>query len=505
MRFSSSFASRVFLVALALRLVLVLCSYPFGIGLDDMFQYDMLARSLAAGNGYRWYAQEDLPLIQSVISLDPATVEEYDPRGVLTSFRPPLYPAFLALIYLIFGSGAHRFFVARLVQAFLGAALAPLTWMLAKRLASTRGEMGEKAARLAAWIVAVYPMLVVYPLALATENLFFLLLLLSVLALLKAEEAPIGEGVRVADHAGRAPVAIVRHPSARWFVLAGVLLGLTSLTRSVALAFAALAVLWIGFVLKRRHLALLTFAAIALTILPWIVRNSLLHRRLAGIETALGYDLYVSYHPQSRGTFQYPQSLDLLSIVDDMERERVALEKVRQFILAAPARVPLLMLNRFGLFFGLERRALTYFYSNNFFGYIPPVVLLTTAAILLLPFPVISTSAAFGLALSPWRRETSLLVLLFAGYITPHILVIAEDRFHLALVPFLAILAAFCWTGGLPALRAQARAWTGRLALALALLTVFLLFLGWGLELWRDADKLVLLLGPEGNQIYFPY
>jgi hypothetical protein len=27
-----------------------------------MFQYDMLARSIVAGNGYRWYAQADLPL-----------------------------------------------------------------------------------------------------------------------------------------------------------------------------------------------------------------------------------------------------------------------------------------------------------------------------------------------------------------------------------------------------------------------------------------------------------
>ena len=43
---------------------------------------------------------------------------------MLTSFRPPLYPAFLALIYLIGGVGVKRFFIARLVQVFLAASLA---------------------------------------------------------------------------------------------------------------------------------------------------------------------------------------------------------------------------------------------------------------------------------------------------------------------------------------------------------------------------------------------
>jgi hypothetical protein len=27
----------------------------------------------------------------------------------------------------------------------------------------------------------------------------------------------------------------------------------------------------------------------------------------------------------------------------------------------------------------------------------------------------------------------------------------------------------------------------------------------WGLELWRDAGKLALLFGPNGNRSFFPY
>ena len=41
----------------------MLLSYNLAIGLDDMFQYDMLARSLSTGHGFRWYAQDDLKLI----------------------------------------------------------------------------------------------------------------------------------------------------------------------------------------------------------------------------------------------------------------------------------------------------------------------------------------------------------------------------------------------------------------------------------------------------------
>jgi hypothetical protein len=520
-RIFSNFTTRIFLIAFVLRLIPVLLSFNLGIGLDDMFQYDMLARSMVAGNGYRWYSVGDLYLIEPVIALDLTSVD-YDPRGVLTSFRPPLYPTLLALIYLLTGTGAHRFFIVRLVQAFIGAFLAPLTFLLARKmlaipptvLVELNGKK-ERASHIAAWVVAVYPMLVIYPLSLATENLFFLLVLVSMLALLKAEESFSSIGGlstklvhRKNDNYSRGSfLSDIKYHiiTARWFLLSGFLLGLTALTRSVALAFAGLAVLWVWFTLRNKKMALVTFFAVAFTVLPWMVRNTLLYQRPTGIETALGYDLYVSYHPQSSGTFQYPQSIDLLTIVDDMQREKIGLEKARQFILADPGRVPYLMARRFGYFFGLERRALTYFYSNNFFGYIPAPGLIIIGVIMLLPFVIVTTSAVLGLGLINWRPATWLLILLFIGYITPHILIIAEDRFHLTLVPFFAILAAFFWTEGLPGLKFRLHTHKGRFAISLACLAFLLLMLGWGLELWRDADMLIKLFGPHGNTLRLPY
>lgn len=488
------FALRIFLVALVLRLIPVVLARGLGIGLDDMFQYDMLARSLASGIGFRWYAQEDLNQLAAFVDFDLSSVQEYDPElGIHTSFRAPLYPTFLAIVYFFNGINFSRFFAARLTQAvLLGAPLAPLTYWVALRLfpfasfikKEEKGKNPEKAARRAAWIVACYPMLLVYPLGLGTENPFFILLLTSFLFLLRARERPIPAN----------------------FILAGLFLGLTTLTRSVILPFAGLAILWAWFVLKDKRGAMLIGLAFALTVVPWMIRNSFLHQRLTGIETSMGYNLYLGYHPQGNGSFVFGPSLDLLTILDDAERDRIGTEKALEFMRAQPERFIPLAVNRLGFFFGLEKRVLMYFYSNNLLGYIPLPILLTIAAILLLPFVIISISAAFGLVYLRRRPDHLLLIGLFAGYLLPHIFILSEDRFHLALVPFLAILATQVWIHGFASLRER---WdessTGKLIVSLAVLTAFLLTVNWGFELIRDADKISQLLGPNGNQSGFPY
>ena len=77
------------MIALVLRLIPVILARPLGIGLDDMFQYDMLARSLASGNGFRWYMLADQASIAPYLHLDIATLN-LDPRGMLTTFHAPL-------------------------------------------------------------------------------------------------------------------------------------------------------------------------------------------------------------------------------------------------------------------------------------------------------------------------------------------------------------------------------------------------------------------------------
>jgi hypothetical protein len=255
-----------------------------------------------------------------------------------------------------------------------------------------------------------------------------------------------------------------------------------------------------------RKKALLAMVVFVLILTPWMVRNSLLHHKLTGIETSMGYNLYLGYHPQGNGSFVFGPSLDLLTIMDDAGRDTVGTQKAIGFIKEQPERFVPLAVSRLGFFFGLEKRVLMYFYSNNLIGYIPKPYLIAISAVLLLPFVFISASGVLGLSLLKRTPQTVLLLLLLGFYLLPHIFILAEDRFHLALVPYLAILTAQCWTMGLPALSAKMHeSRSGQWVVTLAFLGVFLLFLNWGFELLRDADKIAILLGPNGNTSHYPY
>jgi hypothetical protein len=471
-----SFPVRIYLIALILRLVPVLLARHMGIGLDDMFQYDMLARSISQGHGFRWYAEDDLNLLKPYVNFDLSTASGYDPQyGMYTSFRAPLYPTFLAIVYFLAGTGFERFLAARLAQAiFLGAPLATLTYLIARHLLPE----SERNARISAWVVAAYPMLLIYPLGLGTENPFFVLLLSSFLFLLKSTDEPSNANL----------------------LLSGLFLGLTALTRSVILPFAVLALFYLWF--HHRRKALIAVVAFVLCISPWIIRNSLLHGSPTGIETSMGYNLYLGYHPDGDGSFIFGPSLDLLTIMDDSARDEVGTQRAVEFIRAEPERFAPLAINRLGFFFGLEKRVLMYFYSNNILGPFPASALLTVSTILLLPFVVISILAAFSIPFLRRDHRITLLAILFATYILPHVFILAEDRFHLALVPFLAVLALHGWS------YLSNREYfvpKSRTLFFVSIVAVILLLANWGLELHRDADKIGQLLGPDGNRTYFPY
>ena len=466
----------LYALAVLVRLLPVIAAREMTIGLDDMFQYDMLARSLADGEGFRWYAEADLELVERYIDIDFKAVN-YDPRGVLTSFRAPGYPFFLSLIYQISGF-ENRFFFARLVQAFVMAGIAPLTYLLARRAFPENA----RSARAAGMIVVLYPYLIVYPLALATEVIFIPLVLGSLLALLRAAE------------------------TRRWqdYSLAGLLLGAAALTRSVILAILPFILVWMWAAVKDRRGSLIVLACVLACIAPWVARNTLLHGEFTMIENSMGYTLYMGYHPETGGRFQYPQSLELMPYLDDAERNRLGVERAIAFIQKDPGRVPELIVRKLGDFFGLERRVLTFFYANDFLGYIPRPGLIALFAVYLLPFAVVALSIIPGLFAIQWNRAQLLVGAAVFAYTAPHVVLLAEPRFHLAIVPYLAILAAYVWTNWrvvwLVLTASGNRGWL----VGAVVLAVLLLF-NWGFGLWQDAGMLSELFGPDGNKLYLSY
>jgi len=158
----------------------------------------------------------------------------------------------------------------------------------------------------------------------------------------------------------------------------------------------------------------------------------------------------------------------------------------------------------------LDKRALLYFYSNNFLGELPPPLLTMIFMVICLPWVVVLLLSVPGMVLSEMTRDRALVYLLF-GYLTGvHMLIMAEPRFHLALVPFLAVFAA---QGATALSRAREHLHSSdeglrrstTLRLALALLVIALLLTNWAYELNVDLDKLRLLFSPGGNQARFTY
>jgi hypothetical protein len=472
----------VYAVALILRLVPALLSHNLGIGLDDMFQYDMLGRSLAAGNGFRWYAPPDLEMLLNAlryyVGLDTSGITlPLDPRGLLTSFRAPVYPVFLAAIYILSGLQA-RFFAVRIVQAFVMASIAPMTYFLAQRLGASR-----RHARIAAWIPAAWPLLLLLPLGLATENLFIPLLTAGMLMLFKAVESR-----RLRDTA-----------------LSGLIFGLATLTRSVVVGFPALAAIWLWVRKMRRH-AVLLMLVIAILVVPWCVRNTLLHGRLTLVETSMGYNLYLGYHPEGDGSFIFGPSVDLITILDDAERDAEGRQRAWEFIQQDPGRVPGLMLRKLGHLFGLEDRIFVYFYSNGLLGTLPSWLVIALFLLLVLPLVFLLPLAILGLVSGERNYAWQLTLMLFAWYIGAHMLIMAEERFHLAILPLLAALAGrglTNWRALRQNLRERKR-WA-IVAISVAAVLILLAVVNWGFELYANADRLALLFGPEGSSAHFTY
>lgn len=131
--------------------------------------------------------------------------------------RPPVYPLFLAGIYALFGENIGAI---RIVQALMGACLAVVVALVARRLG------GDGVGALAGILWSIYPLGVfiaglVYPTSVAT-----LLLACAVLCMLTKTDQELGP---------------------RRVVLGGILYGFAALTKPVALVTIVATTLWITY------------------------------------------------------------------------------------------------------------------------------------------------------------------------------------------------------------------------------------------------------------------
>lgn len=239
--------------------------------------------------------------------------------------RPPLYPAFLALVFSIVGVDLVR---SMLVQAVLSGLSVPVFGLLAWRLFGRRD-----AALVSAGLAAVFVPLASFASVLFAEGLFVVLIVAALAAL-----------VRSCDSL-----------SYRDALVCGMLLGLAALTRAMALSFIPIAALLMLARLSGRQqlaqrevglpftarvgsglgLALVLGLGAALVILPWAARNYAVHQRLIIVDTNGGISMW--FGAVRSDAEQRAGEAELWAIPNLADRQARALEWTQQRILEDPA------------------------------------------------------------------------------------------------------------------------------------------------------------------------
>jgi 4-amino-4-deoxy-L-arabinose transferase-like glycosyltransferase len=255
-------------LALALRIGYVAITPDYTL-VHDALDYDNAAQSIAQGEG--WPTTRGHP-------------------GRETAFRPPAYPVLLAGVYKVASveraSNHDQVRAARILGIFISTLIVGLIGVVAAQL------WGRRVALAAMGLAAVYIPLIVVGAAVMSEPLFAALLL------------------------GALAAAIQQRRSAhrwRWVILAGVLGGLTILTRANAMVLLlplALAV-WTGrprFSVRSLAVPAMLVLLALVTVSPWTIRNAVVFDRFIPVSTQLGSALAGTYNEQAYADKENPAS-----------------------------------------------------------------------------------------------------------------------------------------------------------------------------------------------------
>ncbi len=243
-------------------LIRLLCVLAWGVFFEgppvtdsgDDYEFNQLALNVGKGVGYR-----------------------ITPDQPPTSFRAPGFPLFLTLIYSVCG---ENYPAAHIVFCLLGAAACVLTFFMAREV------LTDKGAWIAALLLTFYLPHAYLPVEFVSENLYVPCLALSLWLFLRA-----GRG-------------------GSWglLVLAGLVLGWAALTRPTALVNLPILclVLFCGpWRLARRLGAVVALAApFVCVLLPWTVRNYLVHGQFVLIASNGGSTFYGANNDRVAGEWQ---------------------------------------------------------------------------------------------------------------------------------------------------------------------------------------------------------
>ncbi len=369
---------------------------------SDGVMYDAFARSIASGRGYAF------------------------PDGTMTEYWPVGTSAVYSVLYRLFGATP---WVIPAFQALLGTVIVGLTWQIAHSI------FGSRVAALAAWFTAVWPLLIEFTTAYASELLFVAAVLASI-------------GIWISR----------RIPFAFRMFLFGAGIALATYIRPTALPLLLLFPL-IQWAIDRdlraliKGLALSALAAILL-FAPWSMRSIDLFGRFVLVSANGGVNLWMGNNPDSTGGYM---DLPNESFPNEVDRDHYYGSEAMRFIRTHPLAYAKLCVKRAIATYDREtigivwnEKGLRSRYPANALASLKRASSAYWWALLLLGIWGLVSALRGGNLSKTWPVVATLAYL---GAFP--ILTVAMDRYHVPIDPLLAMLAAYALCGSAACVAAQ--------------------------------------------------
>ncbi|MBU1727171.1 MAG: glycosyltransferase family 39 protein [Candidatus Omnitrophica bacterium] len=321
--------------------------------------------------------------------------------------RTPVYPLFLAVVYSL---TKHSVVAVRVAQCFLGAFSCLLLYFIATQI------FKEKVGLIAGVICAVDYSMLQLSAYLVSETLYIFLFLFAFLFFL----------------------LYYRYKNSCYIVFSGILFGLTSLCRELAVFMLFITAVWmvifINGALKVRIKPAAIFIIFALIVIaPWVLRNYRIYHRIIPFTVSSGHSLYLGnneHTPAWIGGYENPSwnmPLDVSNFFTP-ETDELLKKKALRFMAENPKRSVIYAKDKL---------------INMWQPYYSDSRLLSKVVMSIL-YPSVLVCGLLGLLVTLAKSKISLLVIFsLVFYTLVHIFTISGIRYRYPLMPFLMIYAAY--------------------------------------------------------------
>lgn len=371
------------LLVVAVRLVWA-ALVPFN-PVSDAAMYHAFAEELAAGNGYIL------------------------PNGQPTVFWPVGPSAFYALFYQALGVSGWTVVTAN--------TLLSITIVIGLfRLGAI--HFGSKVAVIAATIFAIWPVWIEFTTVPNSELPFIALLIWAVVIINSS----------------------IRHPYLAIAFSSVLMVGAAYMRPTVLPLILLLPLLSCPFHSLRRTVVRLAVALLVAIVLlaPWAARNQALFGEPVLVSANFGVNLWMGNNPDAGGGYMsVPTRSENNEVVRDAELKAESMK----FILENPVSYMLLCIKRIGLSFDRETIGVAWNEPS-----IPPSSVMPLKAVSSLYWLLVFTASLGGVVLWIVRQPSRFfdpLVIAPGLFAAVAILVVGSDRYHMSMMPFIALFAAY--------------------------------------------------------------